>query len=199
MDSPWAKRRNSSIERNANTRERTNVVESETNVARKPRTISCTRLYSPAVRTSTLSRMDSKRVVGRYPCIMIISHLDTLNPAPCHGPVASCTIFFCLALFHPARRQSSSPAHIHRVLPSSDPTRLQPSSTFYQRLKNPLLRREQTRRCSSTPGSRNSILPRRLAPVFDGSRMDQEATFYPRSTVLQLFTGFPSPPFPRID
>lgn len=83
------------------------VVESETNVARKPRTVSY--LYSPAVRTSTLSRMDSKRVVARYPCIMIISHLDTLNPAPCHRPVASCTIFLCLALFHPARHRSPRP------------------------------------------------------------------------------------------
>lgn len=106
---PWAKRRNSSIERNANTREGAYAVESETNVARKPRSISYTRLYSPAVRTSTLSRMDSKRVVARYPCIMIISHLDTLNPAPCHRPVASCTIFLCLALFHPARHRLPRP------------------------------------------------------------------------------------------
>lgn len=74
---------------------------------RKSRTVSY--LYSPAVRTSTLSRMDSKRVVARYPCIMIISHLDTLNPAPCHRPVASCTIFLCLALFHPARHRSPRP------------------------------------------------------------------------------------------
>lgn len=33
------------------------------------------------------------RVVTRYPCIMIISHLDALNPAACHRPVPSCTIF----------------------------------------------------------------------------------------------------------
>lgn len=61
-------------------------------------------MYSP-VRTSTLSRMDRVRVVARYPCIMIISHLDTLNPASCHRPVPSCTIFFCLALSHPPRQQ----------------------------------------------------------------------------------------------
>lgn len=136
----WIRRgRNSSIERNANTRERTNVVESETNVARKPRSISCTRLYSPAVRTSTLSRMDSKRVVGRYPCIMIISHLDTLNPAPCHRPVASCTIFFCLALFHPPRRQfpmpRPPPTFTASFLPSSDPTSsVNPSPTVFHLL-----------------------------------------------------------------
>lgn len=72
-------------------------------------TVSISYLYSPAVRTSTLSRMDSKRVVARYPCIMIISHLDTLNPAPCHRTVASCTIFLCLALFHPARHRLPRP------------------------------------------------------------------------------------------
>lgn len=53
-------------------------------------------LYSP-VRTSTLSRIYRTRVVTRYPCIMIISHLDALNPAACHRPVPSCTIFFQLA------------------------------------------------------------------------------------------------------
>jgi hypothetical protein len=36
--------------------------------------------------------------VARYPCIMIISHLDALNPAACHRPVPSCTIFFRLDL-----------------------------------------------------------------------------------------------------
>lgn len=53
-------------------------------------------LYSP-VRTNTLSRTYRTRVVARYPCIMIISHLDALNPAACHRPVPSCTIFFRLA------------------------------------------------------------------------------------------------------
>lgn len=53
-------------------------------------------LYLP-VRTNTLSRTYRTRVVARYPCIMIISHLDALNPAACHRPVPSCTIFFRLA------------------------------------------------------------------------------------------------------
>lgn len=61
-------------------------------------------MYSP-VRTITLSRMDKIRVVALYPCIMIISHLDTLNPASCHRPVVPCTIFFCLAVARPACRQ----------------------------------------------------------------------------------------------
>lgn len=213
MDSPpWAKRRNSSIERNANTRERErergglDVVESETNVARKPRTVSY--LYSPAVRTSTLSRMDSKRVVARYPCIMIISHLDTLNPAPCHRPVASCTIFLCLALFHPARHRSPRPPQptftASFLLRSNLRSNLRPRRVFhvfYQRLKNPV----------PLPRT-NSSLYSRLETSLKETRFFRESSgvqsvlstiprnggnLLSRSTVLQLFTR--GRPFPRID
>lgn len=182
------------------------MVESETNVARKSRTVSY--LYSPAVRTSTLSRMDSKRVVARYPCIMIISHLDTLNPAPCHRPVASCTIFLCLALFHPARhrsprppqptftasfllrsnlRSNPSPTRLPRLLSEiekSRPLASRTNSSLYSRLETSL---KETRffRESSGVQSVLSTIPRNGGNLLS------------RSTVLQLFTR--GRPFPRID
>lgn len=64
-------------------------------------------LYSP-VRINTLSRTYRTRVVARYPCIMIISHLDALNPAACHRPVPSCTIFFRLARSNPLQSRHRS-------------------------------------------------------------------------------------------
>ena len=58
------------------------------------------RICNSPVLTSTWSRRDRITAVARYPCIMIISHWDMLNPV-CHKLGASSTIFPSLFPSHP--------------------------------------------------------------------------------------------------
>lgn len=151
-------------------------------------------------------------MVAWYPCIMIISHLDTRDPAPCHRPVASCTIFFCRALFHPASRQLPEPPRPPSFTDVSfpDPTStsraaLSPTTisshhgfirdcnrSFHRRNSQAtsglILRPARKRRCG------NSIHPRRLG-VFDiSSRQREPFIAFPRVAIVTrsprcLFSG----------